>query len=231
MMLVWGSTDRSNVVEEGFEGRRGGTARGGLGRAADALALAQLSRILHIKEASFAARAEPEDAGALGWSEGGCRAKSCGESAGVASRARRVSGEPPRPGDDSRSQGHCVLANGTPGSRGGALAPRDRETRRFPRRPLLAPTRSRPPPHRIGGRRSLVEWDEEPGRAPRSGRWFEGWARNAAPPVDRPAVARAQTWLLRAGWRRHGLIRSDEVPGGERSSTLGRASQGRFLPA
>jgi hypothetical protein len=26
-------------------------------------------------------------------------------------------------------------------------------------------------------------------------------------------VARAQTWLLRAGWRRHGLIRSDEVPG------------------
>jgi len=49
-----------------------------------------------------------------------------------------------------------------------------------------------------------------------SGRWFEGWARCPAPPADRPAVARAQTWLLRAGWRRHGLIRSDEVPGGER---------------
>ena len=49
-----------------------------------------------------------------------------------------------------------------------------------------------------------------------SGRWFEGWARCPAPPGDRPAVARAETWLLRAGWRRHGLIRSDEVPGGER---------------
>jgi len=49
-----------------------------------------------------------------------------------------------------------------------------------------------------------------------SGRWFEGWARCPAPPADRPAVARAQTWLLRAGWRRHGLIRSNEVPGGKK---------------
>ena len=49
-----------------------------------------------------------------------------------------------------------------------------------------------------------------------SGRWFEGWAVCAAPPADRPAVARAQTWLLRAGWQRHGLIRSDEIPGGQR---------------
>ena len=49
-----------------------------------------------------------------------------------------------------------------------------------------------------------------------SGRWFDGWARSPGPPADPPVVARAQTWLLRAGWRRHGLIRSDEVPGGER---------------
>ena len=49
-----------------------------------------------------------------------------------------------------------------------------------------------------------------------SGRCFEGWAGCPVPPADRPAVARALTWLLRAGWRRHGLIRSDEVPGGER---------------
>ena len=49
-----------------------------------------------------------------------------------------------------------------------------------------------------------------------SGRWFEGWAEGPVLPTDRPAIARAQTWLLRAGWRRHGLIRSDEVPGGER---------------
>jgi hypothetical protein len=39
--------------------------------------------------------------------------------------------------------------------------------------------------------------------------------------APRPAVARAQTWLLRAGWRRHGLIRHDEVPGGRKSRTLG----------
>ncbi len=49
-----------------------------------------------------------------------------------------------------------------------------------------------------------------------SGRWFEGWASAPASPGDRPAVVRAQSWLLRAGWRRHGLIRSDEVPGGAR---------------
>ena len=49
-----------------------------------------------------------------------------------------------------------------------------------------------------------------------SGRWFDGWAECPALPTDRPAVARAQTWLMRTGWRRHGLIRRDEVPGGER---------------
>ena len=49
-----------------------------------------------------------------------------------------------------------------------------------------------------------------------SGRWFEGWTEQPAPPADHPAVARAQTWLLRAGWTRHGLIRSDEIPGGGR---------------
>src|SRR5262249_20290442 len=42
-----------------------------------------------------------------------------------------------------------------------------------------------------------------------SGRWFAGWLR--VPPgtrsgPDAPAVARPRTWLLRAGWRRHGLI-------------------------
>jgi hypothetical protein len=46
-----------------------------------------------------------------------------------------------------------------------------------------------------------------------SGRWFEGWARRRNPPADRPAVTGAQTWLLREGWRRHGLLRFDEVPG------------------
>jgi len=48
-----------------------------------------------------------------------------------------------------------------------------------------------------------------------SGRWFEGWKR---PPPAQGAqglrdVAPARTWLLTAGWRRHGLIEPSEVPG------------------
>jgi REP element-mobilizing transposase RayT len=53
-----------------------------------------------------------------------------------------------------------------------------------------------------------------------SGRWFEGWAGCPVPPAGCPAVARARTWLLATGWRRHGLIRCDETPGVRR----GRAS-------
>lgn len=55
-----------------------------------------------------------------------------------------------------------------------------------------------------------------------SARWFDGWkpARGTAPSArehasadeDRP-VARARTWLLRVGWRRHGLLDPAEVPG------------------
>jgi len=48
-----------------------------------------------------------------------------------------------------------------------------------------------------------------------SGRWFDGWrstqvcdARSLLIPV-----ARARTWLLTSGWRRHGLIDPGEVPG------------------
>jgi len=51
-----------------------------------------------------------------------------------------------------------------------------------------------------------------------SGRWFDGWRRR--PEVHRsqaglrsPPVARARSWLLRVGWRRHGLIDPLEVPG------------------
>ena len=45
--------------------------------------------------------------------------------------------------------------------------------------------------------------------------WFDGWrqrlrVRNT--PVRRPTVD-AQTWLLRVGWRRRGLISLEEVPG------------------
>jgi hypothetical protein len=54
-----------------------------------------------------------------------------------------------------------------------------------------------------------------------SARWFDGWKRwvpsapaNApAAPSPRPPVARARTWLLAVGWRRHGLIDPADVPG------------------
>jgi REP element-mobilizing transposase RayT len=47
-----------------------------------------------------------------------------------------------------------------------------------------------------------------------SGRWFAGW-REALPRAhDPPAVGAAQSWLLRTGWRRWGLLALDEVPGG-----------------
>jgi putative transposase len=46
--------------------------------------------------------------------------------------------------------------------------------------------------------------------------WFDGWKNNdwregLSPPESR-TVAEAQTWLLREGWRRHGLLAIDEVP-------------------
>jgi REP element-mobilizing transposase RayT len=46
-----------------------------------------------------------------------------------------------------------------------------------------------------------------------SARWFDGWAHTRTPSRDVPAVATPSTWLLRTGWRCHGLIRHDEVPG------------------
>ena len=50
-----------------------------------------------------------------------------------------------------------------------------------------------------------------------SGRYFDGWAnvRPRPPPTARacdcePPVAPARSWLLRTGWRRHGLLRTTE---------------------
>ncbi len=56
-----------------------------------------------------------------------------------------------------------------------------------------------------------------------SARWFEGWKRHTnvtAParergPDDARPVARARTWLLRVGWRRHGLLDPAEALRGE----------------
>ena len=54
-----------------------------------------------------------------------------------------------------------------------------------------------------------------------SARWFDGWKRGVFVEIDgaaaaaraRPAVARARTWLLTVGWRRHGLLDPADVPG------------------
>lgn len=65
-------------------------------------------------------------------------------------------------------------------------------------------------------------WKERRGMPPpvrldqaSSGAWFDGWSRE--PPGPRsPAlrdVAHPRTWLLSTGWRRHGRIRPEEVPG------------------
>jgi hypothetical protein len=52
-----------------------------------------------------------------------------------------------------------------------------------------------------------------------SGRYFDGWA-TAPPEADRESneapVSPAESWLLTVGWRRHGLIEVDEVPGPRR---------------
>src|SRR5574338_1601183 len=59
-------------------------------------------------------------------------------------------------------------------------------------------------------------------RAPRVGRvdpassgaWFAGWRHGVVALAGSPApVAAALTWLLRVGWRRHGLLDPSEVPG------------------
>jgi hypothetical protein len=49
-----------------------------------------------------------------------------------------------------------------------------------------------------------------------SGGCFDGWSERSALSPDHTApVAEARTWLLTKGWRRHGLLRINEVPGPE----------------
>ena len=48
-----------------------------------------------------------------------------------------------------------------------------------------------------------------------SGWWFDGWKeRFTVKGLERASrpVAAGRTWLLNVGWRRHGLVRLDEVP-------------------
>jgi hypothetical protein len=50
-----------------------------------------------------------------------------------------------------------------------------------------------------------------------SARWFDGWRPEVASRIQEASgaseVARPRTWLLRIGWRRHGLVDPSEVPG------------------
>jgi hypothetical protein len=47
-----------------------------------------------------------------------------------------------------------------------------------------------------------------------SARWFEGWkAERSTDATDPPVIARARTWLLTIGWRRHGLLDPADVTG------------------
>jgi REP element-mobilizing transposase RayT len=50
-----------------------------------------------------------------------------------------------------------------------------------------------------------------------SARWFDGWRPEAASRIQiagyEREVARPRTWLLRVGWRRHGLVDPSEVAG------------------
>lgn len=46
--------------------------------------------------------------------------------------------------------------------------------------------------------------------------WFDGWKNNGwregLKPPDMRTVAEPTTWMLRVGWRQHGLIGVDEIP-------------------
>jgi len=58
-----------------------------------------------------------------------------------------------------------------------------------------------------------------------SGPWFDGWKEKVnvigLEKFVRP-VAKARTWLLAEGWRRHGLISVAEIPGMPRQKRRGR---------
>lgn len=47
--------------------------------------------------------------------------------------------------------------------------------------------------------------------------WFTGWRHPVPTSPTVPPVARARTWLAAVGWRRHGLVGTDEQPRVERT--------------
>ena len=89
-------------------------------------------------------------------------------------------------------------------------------------------------------------WRQQKGHAPparideaSSGRWFDGWKRVDQSKVTERRKARgargrptaiARSWLLRSGWRRHGLIDPAETPGVRRAGKQ-TARKARHAPA
>jgi REP element-mobilizing transposase RayT len=69
----------------------------------------------------------------------------------------------------------------------------------------------------LGKRRHVSRRKPVPLDPASSARWFDGWRPGFAPgEIDvtvTPEVARPHTWLLRVGWRRHGLVDPAELPG------------------
>ncbi len=59
-----------------------------------------------------------------------------------------------------------------------------------------------------------------------SAQYFDGWRgiRIKPPPKEAPVVA-ADTWLLTTGWRRRGLLQTDETPGPAARNAKGRSSR------
>src|SRR5215470_15984824 len=73
----------------------------------------------------------------------------------------------------------------------------------------------------LNARRHLTKRRSAAGDPPRldpasSARWFDGWRPEVASRIPHRSepreVARARSWLLRLGWRRHGLIDPAEAP-------------------
>jgi REP element-mobilizing transposase RayT len=56
-----------------------------------------------------------------------------------------------------------------------------------------------------------------------SGAWFDGWRGRLASASPSPCV-RTRTWLLREGWRRHGLLGVEESPRDDPEKRGGTAS-------
>jgi len=71
----------------------------------------------------------------------------------------------------------------------------------------------------LNGRKHSKQAGGDPGKSSApdiasSGRWFAGWKESFAIGANATReVARAKTWLLSVGWRKHGLISLSEIPG------------------